>query len=101
MQQVEPLLASHCRRGPIPSLEAWVETLPALAMALVVGWIVLLFEHRLFVRINDKYVYAQNKAVGRVRTQRTHGRFRGRGMFTYVVCAYPGVWLILLVLVEG
>jgi len=76
-------------------VKQWVDTLPALALALVaVGWIVLAFELRLFKPINDRYVELQKTAVGKVREP-------GPDIFAWVVLGYPGVLLVLLAVVAA
>ena len=73
---------------------AWVNALPALALALVaISWLVLLFELKLFNPINRVYVAAQEQAVGeRVR--------EGDGdVYAWVVRGYPVVLFVLLLVV--
>jgi hypothetical protein len=69
----------------------WVQFLPALAIALVVAsWWLLWVEYRLFRPVNDRYVKAQRKAVGkRVREAKTFDFFK------WTVRLYPIVLLIL------
>jgi hypothetical protein len=68
--------------------------LPALALALVlVSWVVLVFELRLFEPIDARYTEAQDQAVGQpVR------RPKKMDVFKWVVRFYP---LLLLLLVLG
>jgi hypothetical protein len=55
---------------------AWVNALPALALALVaISWIVLLFELKLFNPIDRAYTAAQEQAIGGRGAQEDPGRF--------------------------
>jgi hypothetical protein len=74
----------------------WVKFLPALAIGLVVAsWMVLWVELGLFIPIDRHYVCAQNVAVGdSVRDKGKLGH-----LFELVVRLYPGLLLILTVIV--
>jgi hypothetical protein len=69
---------------------AWVDALPAIALALVaISWLVLVFELRMFKPIDGVYKEVQQKAVGLVRDD-------GPGVLPWVVRLYPAALLVLL-----
>jgi hypothetical protein len=99
---------------------AWVDALPAIALALVaISWLVLLFELSLFNPIDRVYTAVQDKAVGKkvreeapdvfawvVRRKKVREEVRGKkvreeapDVFVWVVRVYPIVLFALLLVV--